>query len=197
MTKEELSRKIRTQIYDSVWIDEEEEVFMQKTEGIVEDRIDDYLRDLVNEGYIKWIKPRNESINNRTMAKVIGHKKNVKKCYKSTCKYCRAVIIFDEDEVREATQYNEYCFSYAACPECGKNVTFDKYKDRFKGAIETAKPKWISVKDRMPTEEGRYLCIVDDYDVHEVVDFINGYFNIDEPVEFWMPLPEPPKTKQL
>lgn len=58
MTKEELSRKIRTQIYDSVWIDEEEDVFMQKTEGIVEDRIDDYLRDLVNEGYIKWVKPR-------------------------------------------------------------------------------------------------------------------------------------------
>lgn len=58
MTKEELSRKIRTQIYDSAWIDEDEEVFMQKTEGIVEDCIDDYLRDLVNEGYIKWIKPR-------------------------------------------------------------------------------------------------------------------------------------------
>lgn len=58
MTKEELSRKIRIQIYDSVWIDEEEDVFMQKTNGIIEDRVDEYLRDLVNEGYIKWLKTR-------------------------------------------------------------------------------------------------------------------------------------------
>lgn len=58
MTKEELSRKIRIQIYDSVWIDEEEDVFMQKTNGIIEDRVDEYLRDLVDEGYIKWLKTR-------------------------------------------------------------------------------------------------------------------------------------------
>lgn len=58
MTKEELSRKIRQQIYDSVWIDEEEDVFMQKTNGIIEDRVDEYLRDLVDEGYIKWLKTR-------------------------------------------------------------------------------------------------------------------------------------------
>ena len=36
---EKLSRKIRTQIYDSVWIDEEEDVFMEKTAGIVEERV--------------------------------------------------------------------------------------------------------------------------------------------------------------
>lgn len=68
-----------------------------------------------------------------------------------------------------------------------------KADDLVKETIEMVKPKWISVKDRMPTEEGRYLCMVDDYDAHEVVDFINGYFNIDAPVEYWMPLPEPPK----
>ena len=55
---EKLSRKIRTQIYDSVWIDEEEDVFMEKTAGIVEDRVNEYLRDLVNNGYIKWLKTR-------------------------------------------------------------------------------------------------------------------------------------------
>lgn len=57
-TTEELSRKIRLQIYDSVWIDEEEDVYMQKTDGIIENRVDEYLRDLVNEGYIKWLKTR-------------------------------------------------------------------------------------------------------------------------------------------
>lgn len=55
---EELSRKIRTQIYESVWIDEEEDVFMGKTAGIVEDRVNEYLRDLVDNGYIKWLKTR-------------------------------------------------------------------------------------------------------------------------------------------
>lgn len=57
-TLKELSRKIRIQIYDSVWIDEEEDVFMQKTNGIIEDRVDEYLRDLVDEGYIKWLKTK-------------------------------------------------------------------------------------------------------------------------------------------
>ncbi len=55
---EKLSRKIRIQIYDSVWIDEEEDVFMEKTAGIVEDRVNEYLRDLVDNGYIKWLKTR-------------------------------------------------------------------------------------------------------------------------------------------
>lgn len=55
---EKLSRQIRIQIYDSVWIDEEEDVFMEKTAGIVEDRVNEYLRDLVDNGYIKWLKTR-------------------------------------------------------------------------------------------------------------------------------------------
>lgn len=55
---EKLSRKIRIQIYDSVWIDEEEDVYMEKTVGIVEDRVNEYLRDLVYKGYIKWLKTR-------------------------------------------------------------------------------------------------------------------------------------------
>lgn len=58
MTIEQLSKKIRIQIYDSVWIDEEEDAFMEKTNGIIEDKVSDYLRDLVDEGYIKWLKPR-------------------------------------------------------------------------------------------------------------------------------------------
>lgn len=55
---EKLSRKIRIQIYDSVWIDEEEDVFMEKTAGIVEERVNEYLQDLVDNGYIKWLKTK-------------------------------------------------------------------------------------------------------------------------------------------
>lgn len=94
----------------------------------------------------------------------------------------------------------------AARKEFGASTRLSKAVDYMAGYIKGAtdqrtideeelKHQWTSVKDRMPTEEGRYLCMVDDYDVHEVVDFINGYFNIDAPVEYWMPLPEHPKTK--
>ena len=31
---------------------------MEKTAGIVEERVNDYLRDLVDNGYIKWLKTR-------------------------------------------------------------------------------------------------------------------------------------------
>ena len=71
------------------------------------------------------------------MAKVIGHTDIKENRYKATCSHCGAVIIFEEDEVREDTQYNEYCFSYAPCPECGKNVTFDKRKDKVKGCPDS------------------------------------------------------------
>lgn len=50
-----LSKNIRIKIYDSVWIDEDEEVYMEKTDDIVESCIDNFLRDLVDNNMIKWI----------------------------------------------------------------------------------------------------------------------------------------------
>lgn len=59
--------------------------------------------------------------------------------------------------------------------------------------------KWISVKDRMPVEDTRFLVYHDD-GVVRISRVINGEFcsvlNIDLErayVTHWMPLPEPPK----
>lgn len=64
------------------------------------------------------------------MAKIIGYNPHIKKQYKATCQKCGAIIIFDEDEVKDNYQYNEYCFSFAPCPNCKENVSFDKNKSR-------------------------------------------------------------------
>ena len=72
--------------------------------------------------------------------------------------------------------------------------------------------EWISVKDRMPQEEGFYLVYCGDIigiesdDVSPyLVDSFNIYsapnkkdevwFSEYEDADYWMPLPKPPKTK--
>lgn len=63
---------------------------------------------------------------------------------------------------------------------------------------------WISVKDRMPKEEGRYIVYADKgvksafYETYEGesrwTDEGERYWDIH--VTHWMPLPEPPKEKE-
>lgn len=60
--------------------------------------------------------------------------------------------------------------------------------------------EWISVKDRLPEENGRYLCIWEDCDKKNIdcVNFRDGFFPWEELlgerlITHWMPLPEPPK----
>lgn len=66
------------------------------------------------------------------MAKIIGYKKTFKKHYKSTCDSCGAIIVFDENEIKDNYQYNEYCFSSGTCPNCGAKVSFDKHHSKAK-----------------------------------------------------------------
>lgn len=62
------------------------------------------------------------------MAKIVGYKKVFKKQYQATCQVCGAIIVFDEDELKDEHQYNEYVFSVGECPNCGTRVYFDKRK---------------------------------------------------------------------
>lgn len=58
------------------------------------------------------------------MATIIGYT-NIKK-YKAVCAHCGAIVVFDEDEIKDDYQYNEYCFSVGVCPGCHEKITFDK-----------------------------------------------------------------------
>ena len=63
--------------------------------------------------------------------------------------------------------------------------------------------EWISVKDRLPEKNGKYLAVTEDNEMYHKYVTIR-YFYADNPKIFarpsgiikythWMPLPEPPK----
>ena len=88
------------------------------------------------------------------------------------------------------------------CPECGAKMT---------GSAENAtdtnvgnKSEWISVEERLPEENGRYLVFVDishlafeNLTTIAIMEYGKSHgfylYNETEKVTHWMPLPEPPK----
>ena len=81
--------------------------------------------------------------------------------------------------------------------------------------------EWISVEERLPTEEGRYLCVTEDYYTKPTVyiynfandlskrcwsidEKISGWYECDsefgntlvDDVTHWMPLPQAPKGEE-
>jgi hypothetical protein len=55
--------------------------------------------------------------------------------------------------------------------------------------------EWISVKDRLPDKDGRYL-VVENHPTKwvGVSTMRNGVFDL--PILYWQPLPEAPKEKK-
>lgn len=80
-----------------------------------------------------------------------------------------------------------------------------KYKKALDDLVKQGKPQWISVKDRLPEENGNYLVAVNcprgKWD--EICAFDGrDWVSVDEHEEYatkwvtyWMPLPAPPKEE--
>lgn len=57
--------------------------------------------------------------------------------------------------------------------------------------------KWISVNERLPKEQGLYLCWkLNPLLSGPVVDYWNGYTWLDYEPSHWMPLPPPPERNE-
>lgn len=65
------------------------------------------------------------------MAKVIGFDELIKFKYKATCKNCGAIILFEEEDLKDDFQYNQYCFSRGVCPNCKERVSFNKFEHKY------------------------------------------------------------------
>ncbi len=63
--------------------------------------------------------------------------------------------------------------------------------------------KWISVKDRLPSDNGKYLCHIFDSSLNNLSFMAMVYYDrgnfitqsscVTDCVTHWMPLPDPPK----
>lgn len=72
------------------------------------------------------------------MAKIIGHHKL---WYKTICDRCSAIILFENSELtthNHIDRWNEPVYNYSTCicPECGKELSFNKYNSRFSENID-------------------------------------------------------------
>lgn len=116
--------------------------------------------------------------------------------------------------VRKVTEYDEagYSISYNAVPvEVIENapsvdVVPKDFHERClqleiqkRFAAEKAAPKWISVDDKLPEDDARYLCYTIDALCEVCIYYGDGewiapdFANWTRYVTHWMPLPEPPE----
>lgn len=77
------------------------------------------------------------------------------------------------------------------------------FEDGYQAGVEAAQPKWISVEDRLPEEGETVLCYYESdlmgvcTRLHEIWEDSYGYWESDDAITHWMPMPEPPKEVEM
>lgn len=77
------------------------------------------------------------------------------------------------------------------------------FEDGYQAGVEASQPKWISVKDRLPEEGETVLCYYESdlmgvcTRLHEIWEDSYGYWESDDAITHWMPIPEPPKEVEM
>ena len=118
----------------------------------------------------------------------------------------KKVLTMTEYIEREAISEEIRKYYYKNPPNFSYGEGFDRGLDRAQRAILDAPSadvapvqKWISVKDRLPEEEGLYLvAVVNDHERrYSKTAWYHGHGNwfLHQKVTHWMPLPEPPKEE--
>jgi len=114
----------------------------------------------------------------------------------------RPYNLMDEAHGKAADAGWEYNF-YKDALEALENNSF-QYETGFVKGFEAAQPKWISIKEQLPTRELRVLTI-NGHGLIRIFGFFKrtekawtwiddaGHFNHCNDITHWMPLPEAPK----
>ena len=105
------------------------------------------------------------------------------------------------------TKTGRMCDSVKEQAEALYNAGYRKQSEGIANNATTT-AEWISVDDRLPDEEGDYLCLIVDYlgetrmEVHKLVKWANcsnwianmsSFWEKHNTITHWMPLPEAPK----
>lgn len=104
-----------------------------------------------------------------------------------------------EEMARVIDEYTE--------PLSARDIHKADFSEKFAEALYTAgyrKQEWISVEDRLPEENGRYLVFIkvsffEDITIQRILEYnkSQGFnvYSVAETVTHWLPLPEAPKMK--
>lgn len=109
-----------------------------------------------------------------------------------------------ENEALKTKLWPEYCQDMAEY-SCPRVVQLRQEIDHLRDLTKMV-PRWVSVKERLPGEQGRYLCNVKSFAFpgrtyisilqYDKYGFREGNIYTDD-VTHWQPLPEPPSTEEV
>lgn len=117
------------------------------------------------------------------------------------------LVDFSDDDFLQELQRRFFNHTETNFDKFVRSVHDVFYKVGYEAAKKEFEPKWISVQERLPVEEEKYLCKIiwtdDEWLEYRskphiyVIQFSNACsFATGEKVTHWMPLPEPPEQEK-